>query len=105
MKQALKELLIGIGFLAAGLIALFLMVGCANISTSRVDKDGTTHKFRALTFFGNSSLQKLDVDHKTDKTYGGLKIGSLENETAAEAIKAITEAAVAGAIKGAKGAP
>lgn len=73
------------------LIALSLC-GCANISSKRVDKDGNTHSFRALTLFGNSAISKLDVDRKTAQTYGGLKIGSIENQTNTDAITAAGEA-------------
>lgn len=87
--------------------ALLLCSGCANISQTRTERQGTnttTVTFRAVTLFGNTALTKLDVDHKTDKTYGGLKIGTVENESNAEAIKAAGEAfgnAAAAAMKSA----
>lgn len=79
------------GLLGFGALLLSLC-GCANIATSRTAPDGTRTTFNATTLFGNSSLQKLDVDRQTEKTYGGLKIGSLDNETNTESIKAAGEA-------------
>lgn len=74
------------------LLALTLS-GCTKLSIERTDKDGTVVRFKSANLFQNSSMSKLSVDKKTTGgSYSGLSIGSVDNDTATEAIKAAGEA-------------
>lgn len=86
------------------LILLLLLVfnGCASISHTETKSDGSKVSFKMTGLLSNSTIQKLSVGHKTEKTSESVKIGSLENETANEAISSIVEASVRGAMKGIK---
>lgn len=85
------------------------LTGCSNLSYSVTRTDGSKEEFRAYGFFSNKHLAKLSVGKKTEKTSQGLGLGSADDQVATDAIKAagdvvatVTQAAVAGAIKGAK---
>lgn len=91
------------------LCAIAILSGCAELRYEETKLDGTKTVFHANTLFSNRAITKLALDRKTEKTSQGLALGSLEDQVNVDAIKAagdivgtVTQAAVAGAIKGAK---
>lgn len=73
------------------LVLTLLSSGCTQMSMERTAPDGTRVVFSSANLFQNSTMNKLSVDHTTSQTYSGLKIGALENDTNADAMRALGE--------------
>ena len=82
-----------------------LWSGCARLNYDRKELDGSHVKFKAHALFMNNAINKLTLDHVTDKTSKGLAVGSIESDVNQEAIRAVVEAAVQGAVRGIKPTP
>jgi hypothetical protein len=77
-------------------LLLVLLTGCMSATYRNGDVTVTVHSFGRKV-----DLTKLMVDHKTAKTYTGIGAATYSGTGDTDTIRAITEAAVEGAVKGA----
>lgn len=83
-------------------IAILTLSGCASISTTRFNPETkTTDTTKVFVFCQKSVLKGFSTFNQTKTASSAIKITSMENETQAEVVAAMTQAAVEGAIKGA----
>ena len=78
----------------ATLIVLLSLTGCASITYTKTNPDGTRVTAGAMSLFSNTAIKGFNSDSKTEKTATGLKFSSSDTAPDNEAIGQIIGAAL-----------
>lgn len=97
-KLQISHLLLELVVCVLLLIVAALLLGCSSVQYETPEG----MRYKATSLFMNAAIKQLQVGKETKTTKTGLSIGSVEQQTATEALEGITEAIVRGAIQGAK---
>ena len=73
---------------------LVLLSGCASITYTKTNPDGTRVTAGAISVFSGTAIKGFNSDSKTEKTSTGLKFSSSETNPELEALGTLIGAAV-----------
>lgn len=86
-------------------VCAFALCGCANISQSRQNVDGTIEHIKITSLFSKSVLTKFKGNHTTKTTSSGVSFDAGDTDAKIEEMGAAFGAAAASAMKKGVGVP